>query len=130
MVPSGFTSLDSLPQAHVPPPANQHGGFADQAIAAAPFAHYSRGLMAGVLRLEGKDAEARELLSERPSKVAEGCAHLIARDAEETVKAFETSMEEDYGLVAGMFTGPFRPWLQQATRWPVLMRNLGLAKQP
>ena len=102
--------------------------FADQAMAAAPFSHYSRGLMAGVLRLEGKEAEVRTLLSDHPA-VPEGCAHLIARNEEDAVRAFENALQEDYGLVAGMFAGPFRPWLQNASRWPELMRKLGLAKQ-
>jgi TolB-like protein/Tfp pilus assembly protein PilF len=100
--------------------------FAVQALDAAPQAAYSRGLMAGVLRSEGRNAEAQAMLDESPQAVARVCANLVGGNHDDAVKSLSEAVDEDYGLAAGMFAGPYRPYLRTSPNWPALTRKLGL----
>jgi serine/threonine-protein kinase len=110
----------------------RHGQFdearrlAGQAMAAAPWAAYSRGAMAGVLIHEGKADEARSLLAGPQSPVAKACAAIALSDADGAAAAMIEAMEQDYVKSVVMLIGPHRPLLRRSQRWRELAAKLEL----
>jgi TolB-like protein/Tfp pilus assembly protein PilF len=99
---------------------------AAQSLAAAPWAAYARGTMAGILIHEGKADEAEALFSGSQRPVAKACAAIALSDAEGATGAMIEAMEQDYVKSVVMLIGPHRPLLQQSRRWREFAAKLGL----